>query len=130
MDAVLHQSLTQSEAPAQAPADATDVRRALDDELVRALGLLYKAPRGIPELALASLSFGSRVALEAYGLISVRNREDGTLAVTVTSLGGEVIKLCAESMPTIAESDLAQATSEAESLLSLADSSSVQATRA
>ena len=42
---------------------AAEVRQHLDDELVRALGLLYKAPRGIPELALASLSYGSRMAL-------------------------------------------------------------------
>jgi len=109
---------------------AAEVRQHLDDELVRALGLLYKAPRGIPELALASLSYGSRMALEAYGVFSSRRRDDGTLDVTVTSLGNDVIKLCAESMPTLPASDLAEAVEQAKDLLSLADTSSVQAARA
>jgi hypothetical protein len=99
----------------------------LDDELVRALGLLHKAPRGIPELAIASLDYGSRTTLEAYRLISSKTRGDKTLEVTITDLGKDVIKLCSENLPTLEDSELAAAIEDAQDLLSLASQSSVRA---
>lgn len=115
------------QAQQNAAGDAEAIVSQLDDETVRALGLLHKAPRGVPELAIATFDYGSRSLLEAYGLIKTEHRGDGTLDVTITPLGREVIKLCARKMPTLASSDLAGAVDRASELLSLASTSSVRA---
>jgi hypothetical protein len=102
----------------------------LGDELVRTLGLLYRAPRGIPELTIASLDFGSRTTLEAYRLFTSKQRDDSTLEVTITPLGRDVIKRCSANMPTLESSELAAAIEDAEDLLSLASDTSVRAVQA
>ncbi|HXE98746.1 MAG TPA: hypothetical protein VN458_00200 [Solirubrobacterales bacterium] len=110
--------------------DAETIVDNLDDETVRALGLLHRAPRGIPELAIASFDYGTRGMLEAYGVISSKRRDDRTLDVSITPLGRDVIKLSAEQMPTLKGSDLADAVRRANDLLSLAETGSVRAVSA
>lgn len=106
---------------------AKEIFRQLDGELVRTFGLQHKAPRGIPELAIAAFDFGTRAMLEAYGLIESETRRDGTQDITITPLGQEVIKLCSENLPTVENSELADAVRQAGDLLSLAATSSVRA---
>jgi hypothetical protein len=123
--AAKHQTTAQDARPSAL--DAETIVRALDEETVRALGLLDKAPRGIPELAIASFDYGSRATLEAYELFTSKHRHDDTLQVGITPLGREVIKLCASDMPTLATSDLAAAVENAKELLALATDSTVRA---
>lgn len=123
---------TQHAATQVAPSgpDAETICGQLDDELVRALGLLHKAPRGILVLTIASLDYGDRATLVAYRLITSEKRKDDTLDVTITPLGKDVIKLCSENLPTLEGSELTSAIEEAEDLLSLAKESSVRTARA
>jgi hypothetical protein len=128
-------SLVAQQSPPQAPPGgsalhAEDIVRALDDEVVRALGLLDGAPRGIPELAIAAFDFGTRLVLSGYKLISVATREDGTLNVTITPLGREVIRLSAQRMPPPPSIELAKALKQAGGLLSLADAGTIRTVRA
>lgn len=120
------------EAPQAGPsvANAETIVVELDDALVRALGLLDKAPRGIPELTIASLDYGSRTTLEAYGLITSEKRDDNALEVTITSLGKDVIRRCSMNLPTLEGSELSAAIEDAQDLLSLASESSVRTVHA
>jgi hypothetical protein len=122
--------VAESQPANRAELDVETIVGQLDDETVRSLGLLHKAPRGIPELAIASFAYGSRLELEAYGLIESERRDDRTLEVTITQRGREVIAVCAERMPTLEGSDLAAAVERAGELLSLADNSAVRTARA
>jgi|ERR1039458_3908770 hypothetical protein len=77
--------------------DAANIVAQLNTPLAQELGTLHNAPPSTAETTIASLPFGYRAALEAYGLITHKHREDGsTKEITITPLGHEAIKLSSQ----------------------------------
>jgi len=88
----------------------TEVPVGLPERLVRTLASLADAPAGMAELVIASLGYGSRSALAAYGLIEpVPRRADEPAQIEITEAGRRVIDACAEQQP-LSEDDLQQST--------------------
>jgi hypothetical protein len=88
----------------------TDVPVGLPERLIATLASLHDAPAGMAELAIASLGYGSRSALAAYGLIEpLPPRPDEPAHIVVTPAGRRVIEACAEQMP-LSEDDARRST--------------------
>jgi hypothetical protein len=78
----------------------TDIPVGLPERVVETLAALHDAPPGVAELAIASLGYGSRSALAAYGLIApVPARPDEPVEIVITDAGRRVIEACAEQQP-------------------------------
>ncbi len=70
----------------------------LPDELVRTLAALGGANQRAAQALIASLPYGSRVALSAYRLIEpIVRHPDAISPITVTPAGWRVIVACAEA---------------------------------
>lgn len=70
---------------------------ALPEDLGEALALLSRQPSGVAESVIASMRYGSRVALESCGVIEeVPPSPDQGGEVMITSKGWRIIEACAE----------------------------------
>ncbi len=70
----------------------------LPDDLVRTLAVLDGADPRAAQALLASLPFGWRAALVAYGLIDpISKQADAISPINITSAGWRVISACAEA---------------------------------
>jgi hypothetical protein len=88
----------------------TEVPVGLPMRLVVTLASLHDAPAGMAELAVASLGYGSRCALAAYGLIEpVPPRPDEPAEIVITEAGRRVIDACAAQQP-LSDEHLQQST--------------------
>jgi hypothetical protein len=69
-------------------------------ELVQTLALLDGIPERIAELTTATLPFGSRSTLLAYGIVEDRRETSGLPPeISITPYGWEVIRACAHEVP-------------------------------
>lgn len=95
-------------AGAQSQASITDGPRArstdgalesLDRETKEALAALYKAPRGVAELTIATFGYWLRTTLTTVGVIELVDADETRehpAEVVITSFGRDVMKACAE----------------------------------
>jgi hypothetical protein len=102
-----HSSIT--DAPPAVSADSA--LESLDRETKEALAALYKAPRGVAELTIATFGYWLRTTLMNLGVIESFDTDEAkehAAEVVITPFGREVMKACAEKYGQSDDADEAQ----------------------
>jgi hypothetical protein len=75
----------------------TNIPSTLTAELIDRLGRLWGQPEGVAEVALSTLSYGSRASLRSHKLVEpVATKGDAAVEISITDVGWDIIQACAE----------------------------------